>query len=56
MLLVRISYRRQADSREVHYFSAKVESPLEAIQSFYDQHPHAIWISVRSTPLLDEAV
>ena len=56
MLLVRINYRKQADAKEVHYFSAKVESPLDAIQLFYDQHPHAAWIGIRSIPLLEEAV
>ena len=56
MLLVKISYREQPDDQEVHQFTAKVTSSLEAIHSFYDQHPKAVWLGVRSTPLLDEAV
>ena len=56
MLLVKISYREQPNDQEVHYFSAKVNSPLEAIQAFYEKHPEAVWIGVRSIPLLDEAV
>ena len=56
MLLVSIRFREQAHTEEVLEFSAKVKNPLEAIQSFYDQHPNAIWVGVRSIPFCEEAV
>ena len=56
MLLVSIRFREQAHTEEVLEFSAKVKNPLDAIHSFYDQHPEAVWLGVRSIPLLDEAV
>ncbi len=56
MLIVRISYKEKTNSKEIHQFSAKVKCPLEAIQSFYEQHPNAIWIGVRSIPVYEEAV
>ncbi|MEN1761738.1 hypothetical protein [Anoxynatronum sibiricum] len=56
MLRIKISYREQPHAKEAHQFSAKVNSPLEAIQLFYDKHPDAVWIGVRSIRLLDDTL